>query len=244
MYRVANKIVGAPGYIRYINENFQVSTEKCCAVPLGINTDLFFPRDRLVCRQQLGLPNTPLAVWMGNLTVWQGLETLLQAAVLLKQYQPESRLLIVGDGISRPMCEQMIQEAGLHSTVLLVGHVPYDLVPVYLGAADVCIASFPGNRGTIGTISALKTTSYLACGRPVITTSMDELGEIIEQVGAGYSVPPDDPQAMATSLCNLLAETNNENDKRCKQAAALIGIERTWKGVTHRIAKCLRDVIA
>lgn len=244
MYRVAYAVVGAPGYIRYIGEHFKVPARKCCTVPLGINPDLFFPRDRQSCRQQLGLSDGPVAVWMGNLTVWQGLETLLEAAVLLKMHCPEGRLLLVGDGVSRHMCERMIREADLHSNVILIGHVPYNLVPVYLGAANVCVACFPGNRGGSGTISALKTVAYLACGRPVVTTAMDELGVVIDQAGAGYCVPPDNPTALADRLCSLLAESRAENDERCVQAAALIGTERTWKGAARRIAECLRDALA
>lgn len=242
MYRVAYAIVGGPGYIRYIREHFQVPAWKCFPVPLGVNTNLYFPRDQHSCRQQLKISEGPLAVWMGTLTVWQGLETLLEATILLKNNLPTARLFLVGDGISRSMCEQFIQEADLHSTVVLIGHVPHELVPLYLGAADVCVACFPGNRGVNGSISALKTVSYLACGRPVITTSMDELGEIIEREGAGYCVHPDDPIEMADRMSALLVEERSDHEMRCSKAATLIGSDRTWGSAAKMIAECLRKV--
>ncbi|MFC5547915.1 glycosyltransferase family 4 protein [Massilia aerilata] len=243
MYQVARIVVGSPGYLRYINENFQITSDKCWPVPLGYNSELFYPRSRKVCREALNLSDSPLVVWMGNLTVWQGLETLMKSAVMLKDRLPNARIILVGDGISRKMCEQFIQDEKLHSTVTLVGHVQYEDVPVYLGAADVCVASFPGNRGTPGTISALKTVSYLGCGRPVVTTAMDELGITIQTAGAGFCVAPDNPKALAQALGDLLEESQEENNLRGLRAHEIVADGGSWDHAAGRIAACLQAVV-
>ena len=206
-----------------------------------MNTELFHPRDRGDCRRTLSLYEVPTVVWMGALAGWQGLQTLVDAAVRIRAVVP-ARFLIIGDGPARAACEAAVAERGLAEAFHFTGQVPYARVAHYLGAADVCVAMFPGNRGGKGSISALKTVSYLACGRPVVTTEMDELGAGITAAGAGFAVPPDDPDALAARVTELLCESEAARQARGMRAAALVGYDRTWDAAADRIAACLREV--
>jgi glycosyltransferase involved in cell wall biosynthesis len=242
MYRVARAIVGAPGLVALAHEQYAVPIKKFRPVPLGVNTELFRPRDRATCRRELGLPDVPTITWMGSVARWQGLDTLLQAMVHVREVIPNARLLIVGDGIARPECEQLAAELGLGDAVCFTGKVPYLQVPLYLGAADVCAAAFPGNRGRKGVISALKTVSYLACARPVVTTDMDEMADAIHEIEAGVVAPPDDPQALAAGLITVLREDAEARRLRGERALSLVGYDLTWGAAADTIAACLREV--
>jgi glycosyltransferase involved in cell wall biosynthesis len=241
MYRAAQRIVAAPGYAAYAQQHFDVPVDKCVVTPLGVNTEVFHPRDKATCRRMLSLYDSPTIAWMGALAGWQGLQTLVEAAQRVRAVIP-ARVLVIGDGPARAACEAAVAERGLADAFQFTGHVPYARVAHYLGAADVCVAMFPGNRGGKGSISALKTVSYLACGRPVVTTEMDELGEAITAAGAGFAVPPDDPEALAARLAELLCEDDAARQARGTRASALVGYERTWDAAADRIAACLREV--
>jgi glycosyltransferase involved in cell wall biosynthesis len=242
MYRAAQAIVAAPGYAEYAHQQFRIAARKFCVTPLGVNLQLFHPRDRQACRRELGLPTAPIVGWMGTLAGWQGLATLVDAAARVRAGVPDARFLIVGDGPALEECRAQVAALGLGDTFIFTGRVPYEQVPVYLGASDICVATFPGNRGGRGTISALKTVSYLACGRPTVTSEMDEMARGIAGKGAGLAVPPDDPEALAAALTELLREDELTRAARGQRAAALVGYARSWDAAADLIAARLREV--
>ena len=58
--------------------------------------------------------------------------------------------------------------------VYFLGHKPYGMLPDYLRGFDLCIAPYPLNQHT-NFISPLKFLEYLAAGKPVVSTAIDEL---------------------------------------------------------------------
>jgi glycosyltransferase involved in cell wall biosynthesis len=88
----------------------------------------------------------------------------------------------------------------------------------------------------------MKTVSYLACGRPVITTSMDELSSEINSSGVGISVPPDEPDAVAVALIKLLSESEEERARRGALAHALVRSSYSWTRKAERVAGCMRSI--
>jgi glycosyltransferase involved in cell wall biosynthesis len=50
-----------------------------------------------------------------------------------------------------------------------------------------------------------KIQSYLACGRPVIAALDGEGARVVEEAGAGYAVPPEDPAALAAAVLRMRA---------------------------------------
>ena len=239
MYGSADMIVGAPGYIRYATESFGVSPEKCFRSPLAA-AEIFRPENREVACARLGLSAGPRIVWTGQIAQWQGLETAIAAMPLVRQQVPGATLLIVGDGSKRAELERLAAQLQADDAIQFTGRVKYDVVPSYIASATVCVATFPGNRGQIGMISSLKTASYLACGRPVVTTAMDELATAIQHEGAGVSVPPDEPAALAAALVALLTEPGEAHEARASRALGLGGGPKaTW----HHAAASIRSRI-
>jgi len=242
MYQAADLIVGAPGYVDYVREHFGIPQEKCCVAPLGVNPSVFVPRDRKKCLDLTGESHVPTVVWTGVLQGWQGLPTLIAAAGLVRDRIKGVRFLIVGDGPERRQLESLVDEAELADTVRLVGRVPYEQVQDYIGLASLCVATFPGDRGVVGAISSLKIMTYLSCGRPVVTSDMDEMGPVISSSGAGASVSPDDPSALADSIVSLLISDDTEWRARCNAARSLAE-SRTWAHKAKRVASALRELV-
>jgi len=210
-------------------------------VSLGVNTNLFQPREQSNLAARLGLQGRKVVVWVGSFSGWQGLETILEAAALVREQIQEVCFILVGEGPVLGSCQKLCFERGLADTVRFTGRIPYESVPDQIGCAHVCVAAFPGNRGNSGSVSSLKTVSYLACGRPVLTTQMDEMGEGIQSSGAGLAVPPDDPSGMAKGLVKLLSESPEQWRKRCNLAAQMVSQQRSWDATAARIAVVLRE---
>jgi glycosyltransferase involved in cell wall biosynthesis len=228
MYHGAARIVGARGYIEYVQSRFGVVDEKCIIAPLGVNTGLFFPRERHECQESLGYDNRTTVVWSGQITAAQGIGILVPTARLLKRQGRNYRWLVVGDGPLRVGLESVVAKEGLGEDVIFTGRVPYRDVPVYIGCGTVCVATFPATRGLRGGISALKTLTYVACGRPTITTDMDDMAQAIDASGAGIAVKPDDPEALAVAVIRIV-ESKVTEWSRMGRAALELAQTRTWE---------------
>lgn len=239
-YRVATVIVGAPGYAKFVRQHFVIPKKKLHISPLGVNTAMFRPMEKVQAMKILGISTKHMITWIGTLAGWQGLEVLLHASVILREKIPYCRVQIVGDGPDLPKLKRLAILLRLQETVCFVGKVPYKQIPVYIGASCVCVGTFPGNRGNLHTISALKILNYLACGRPVVTNEMDEMASDIVQAEAGFSVHPDDDKALASALATLLTEDTAKWKERCNRAKALIDRTRTWTGIAEKIAQRIR----
>lgn len=243
MYRRAAMIVGAPGYIRYVQDHHGAAYEKCVVAPLGVNTEVFKPLDRRSCLKAKTIDDVPTVVWAGAIAGWQGLDTLVSAVEYVKDEIPGVLFILVGQGLLAPWLAGETARRGLGASVRLVGHVPYAAVNEYLGCASVCVGTFPGNRGDLGTISSLKTMTYLAAGRPVVTSAMDEMGPIIQSSGAGLEVPPDDAESLAVALKTLLKEDEAVWRGRC-DASRKIAEDHTWGHKADTIVRHLDALVS
>ncbi len=227
MFSAARLIVGSTGYSRYYGKRNPGLADRIVAAPLGVNTRLYKPASRRECRAELGLPERPTVVWIGTLSGLQGLDTLVGAAGRMAAELPDVNVLIVGSGPRSEVLRERIKEIGIERNCELVGPVPYTRTGRYIGAADVCVGTFPGERGEPGVISSLKILNYLASGRPVVTTAMDELGPEIAECGAGSCVEPDDESALATAILDVL-RLPSSGWNAASVAARRLGVERDW----------------
>ncbi len=60
----------------------------------------------------------------------------------------------------------------------------------------------------------------MACGIPVVATTVGGLPELIDHGGSGLLVPPNDPEALATAVCRLLDDPSLKKRDGAKRASA------------------------
>ena len=77
---------------------------------------------------------------------------------------------------------EITSELGVSDKFTFTGRVPYEQVPFYINAADVCVAPFIKERNSRIGLSALKTYEYLACGKP-IGQAVFRVHDLIESSG-------------------------------------------------------------
>src|SRR5690606_18634894 len=112
------------------------------------------------------------------------------AFAILSSNQPNSHLLIVGDGELRPNIEQQIKELGLQAKVSLLG-IRKD-VPELLSAADVFVLSSAWEG------FGLVVAEAMAAERVVIATDSGGVAEVLG--GNGFLVAARDSEALARSM--------------------------------------------
>ncbi len=177
----------------------------------GANVALCRPLVKEDCRRTLTLaPAVSHVGFLGTLFRHQGVHVLVESAPLILARFPMTRFLVVGDGPMRTSLEEQVRRIGLSDSFIFTGHVAYELVPLYVGSMDLCVAPFTADRGET---SPVKLFDTLACGRPVIAGDIDAVRQVFEGPRCGVVfVPPDQPQALATAVQELLSDRQRTAD--------------------------------
>jgi glycosyltransferase involved in cell wall biosynthesis len=202
----SDKIIAVtPGIKANLESVYQIPGEKITVVPNGANTSLFKPLEQDACRKDLGLDlETSYVCFVGNLAPWQGVEYLVKAAPSILSRFPDCHFLIVGDGVMKNELLNLSRDLEIEDKFIFTGVVPYDRVPVYVNASDVCAAPFILARNAKIGLSPLKLYEYMACGKPVVASAISGVTEALEGSRGGLSVPPENPVALAEAISTLL----------------------------------------
>lgn len=236
-YRLASKIVVvSTGLGRNLVSAYGVPPSKVGAFGNGANVDLFAPMDRNECRRRLDLDLGARYIgFVGNLAPWQGLDDLLNAFALLAAEHDDLRLLVVGDGTETPHLRELARSLSVESRVRFTGRVPYADVALYANASDVCAAPF-GNvaRNRMSGLSALKTREYLACGKPVVASDLEDT-KLVEEGRVGRLYPAGDVRRLARSLDEILGLPPEELAEMGRRARKLAVERLSWDATASGI---------
>lgn len=169
-------------------------------VPLGLDLDdlVHANGDSAESRHALGLPSGGLVVAIvGRLVPIKDHALFFEAARRVATEFPDVTFLVAGDGELRDELERSAREVLGHK-VHFVGWVS-DLISLYAAADVVVLTSL--NEGTpVALIEAS------AAGRPVVSTDVGGVSDVVIDGVTGFVVPPGDCAALAESLKRLLRD--------------------------------------
>jgi len=139
---------------------------------------------------------TVLAV--GRLVHTKGFDVLLNAWALVIQRMPDWKLMIVGEGEERKALETLRDQLGLRANVALPGAYA-DITRAYEQASIFCLSSRYEGFGLV-------LIEAMAFALPIVSTSC-ETGplELLEDKHDAAMVAPDDHQALANALLDLIS---------------------------------------
>ncbi len=143
-------------------------------------------------------------VFMGGFVESNAIDNLLHAARVLKERgRKDIEFLLVGRGTDRKLVMSKAQELGLDN-VRFPDPVPKADIGKIMGEADAFIYALHDLPLYRYGVSLNKLTDYLAGGRPIIFSGRSTY-DPVAAIGAGYSVPPDDPVAIADAIEKLFS---------------------------------------
>lgn len=180
----------------------QVPPEKVLFLPNGAETNHFYPRppdSQLETR--LGLTGKKIFLWAGTLGPAHGIEHILQAAKLLERHT-EIHFLFVGHGSERSKMEALCSRMGLLN-VTFRDPVSIDELPPYYSIAEAGLSSLT-NIPLNDASRPSKIFPVLASGKPLIFAGVGETARLIRQGNAGIVVPPENPEALAEAILQLV----------------------------------------
>jgi glycosyltransferase involved in cell wall biosynthesis len=160
--------------------------DKVKVLPLPVDTNRFCPSsDTEVMRQKWGIrKDDQVILYMGTLYWFSGLRRFIRQMPYIIEHAPKAKLMIVGDGKQRPELDMIITELGLRDKVIITGFQPYKEMPAYINLADVCVNPFRFTDATRDIFPG-KTVQFLACGKPLVATSLPGMKAVISGEGQG-----------------------------------------------------------
>lgn len=217
-----------------------VSDKKIFVTPLGVDSrfQMIVDDKKLASvRKKYNLPEK-FVLYVGDVTPNKNLPRLVRAAT-----EAKTPLVMVGKSLTETNFDRTnamnqdriyVQEyAKTHSDVLLTGYIPdEDMAFVYNLASCFVYPSLYEGFG-------LPVIEAMACGTPVITSSVSSLPEIAQ--GTAILIDPHDQQAIATALQSVM------NDKKLRTSLIKSGHIRakqfTWEHFAQEIVAVYEKII-
>ena len=127
---------------------------------------------------------------------------------------------------------------GILEHILFTGVVPYEDVPLYISASDICVAPFISRRNERIGLSPLKIYEYLACGRPVVASKINGITGLLARSGGGITVMPENPHELAEAILYLLQDDSLRR-KMGSNGCTYVMTNHTWAKVASNVADVL-----
>lgn len=186
-----------------------VPPERILVNPNGVDPSRFGPHvDGEPLRRRLGLDGKIVIGFIGSFGRWHGPEVLVdgfaEAVARNPTWRDRYRLLLVGDGVSMPGVKAAIRRHRLDDQTVLTGLVDQQQGPAHLAACDVlCSPHVPNPDGSPFFGSPTKLFEYMAMGKPIVASDLDQIGQILRHEDTALLVPPADPEALARAFERL-----------------------------------------
>jgi colanic acid/amylovoran biosynthesis glycosyltransferase len=173
----------------------------------------------------------PRLVCVGRLDGSKGQMILIEAARMLHDAGVSCEIVFVGDGPFRERVEAAIARAGLHNTIRVIGWSSGARVKEEIIAARALVLPSFAEGLPVVIMEAM------ALGRPVISTYLGGIPELVESGQTGWLVPASDEIALSEAMRAVL-EASTDELERIGAAARERIIER--HDVTNEAAKLKR----
>jgi len=196
-------VVVTPAFKEEIIRNYRIPEEKISIVNNGVETELFSPKGDNV-RHQLGLGDGFVVGYIGTMGFAHGLNTVLDAAAILRRSAPEVRFLLVGEGADKSRLKALIVQRNLNNLLLLDGQ-PREKIAAMIRSVNACLVPLR-KSDVFKTVIPTKMLEFMSCGRPVILGVEGQAQEIVEAARAGICIEPENPQQLAAAILKLKSD--------------------------------------
>ena len=166
---------------------------RCDIIPLGVDTDFFQPKDRMIARDALRIhANAFVMLWIGRFSAIDkaDLLPLVQVLSLLVRDNPDRHLLLLCNGRQRPgenFKEAMLdfgRQLGIERHIRIVDE-SQDRIPLLYSATDIFVSPVDNIQESFG----LSPIEAMSCGIPQVVSDWDGYRDSVVHGETGFLIP-------------------------------------------------------
>ncbi|MFP4163040.1 MAG: glycosyltransferase [Chitinispirillaceae bacterium] len=182
----------------YFCSRFAVDPRKVEVVPVGYNSNDFFPEPGLSGRE-----GQFTVGFYGSFLPLHGIQHIIDAASLLREYSG-IRFELIGSGHTYQVMRNKVETMGLEN-VLFLGRKKYEELNGYINRWDICLGVF-GSTLKAGFVIPNKVFHYAGCRKPIITMNSKAIKELFED-RESVLLCDSDPDAIAEKIRDLYVDS-------------------------------------
>jgi D-inositol-3-phosphate glycosyltransferase len=227
---------------------YKADGRKITIIPPGVDISHFYPIPVDEAKSYIGLPlNERMILFVGRIEPLKGVDTIIRAMARLKlsdisKRHPVHLAIIGGDPNASPeemnaemlRLQQMCHDLCMDRMVVFLGKRGQDTLPYYYSAAEVLV--MPSHYESFGMVAL----EAMACGTPVIASQVGGLAFLVQDGVTGYSVPDQDPDALAERLEKLLGDSSIR--EAMGRRAAEYAREYSWPLISTQILEVYGEI--
>ena len=214
----AAKLVKRPDAIVAISEYTKkrflawsgVASEKVHVIPCCVDAKRFGigpKREDLLRKYRLRGRTVMLTVArLAGVERAKGIDEVMESLTDIAREIPNISYLVVGDGHDRERLEEKAISLGVSNRVVFAGFVPEEEKADHYRLADAFV--MPGRGEGFGIVYL----EALACGLPIVASSLDASSEVVLNSNFGRVVNPDRPQELQAACVDLLGASERERE--------------------------------
>lgn len=189
-----------------------IPAEKIAVIKNGVDLSFYSP-DAIPDAEAVRIPGLGdirgkfVAAYVGTHGMAHGLETILEAAELLREV-PEVLFLLVGDGAQRAHLVEQRDRMQLDNVVML-DQQPKAMMPAIWAITGVSLVLLKDQPLFLSVIPS-KIFESMAMKRPIILGVRGESQALLEQSGAGICIQPQSAAELAAAVQRLQADADEQ----------------------------------
>lgn len=218
--------------------NNGMSSDQIVSIPAGVDTNQFSLNRKMIdIRPIYNISKDSFIIGIvGVLRSWKGHEDLINAVKSIIDKIPKLKLLIVGEGPQREAIKKQIKNLNLSDIVILTGHQK-DPAP-FMKAMDVFVLPSYSNEATSQVLP-----QAMAMKRPVISTNIGSLQEVVINEETGLTVPPRDINLLSKAVLRFYTDKSLRN-KLAHSGYLHVQSKFTFEQMIKRTEAVYREVLA
>lgn len=204
-----------------------IQADKIVIIPNGVDADKFNPSNSgAEVRKQYNLTDNDIVVsFVGSFGPWHGAEVLARAVKKVVGQNNHVKFMFVGGGGSLTQVQDIIHAENMEEQVVYTGVVKQNDAPYYLAASDILVSpQIPNPDGTPFFGSPTKLFEYMAAGKAIVASDLDQMGQILTYKQTALLTTPGSADEIADCILTLAKDVKlrktlgqNAREEVCKK---------------------------
>jgi glycosyltransferase involved in cell wall biosynthesis len=212
--------------------------DACHVIQWGVDLKSFRPDAPSDVRERLGIPaEAPLVISIRSFTQpYYNIDLIVRSIPPILAERPETHFIIAGNEGDDTELRTLAESLGIDERAHFVGKIPHQELAAWLVTSDAFL-SVPSVDAT-----AVSLLEAMACGTPVVVSSLDSALEWVTDGESGLVVPPRDQAALESAILTLI-DSPEKRKIFGAASAALVAARADHEAHMARMEKLMVELV-